>query len=125
MTNEVPQKLHRDIMRSVKIVRRRYYLFGLLTGFLLSLVAMLWVVYMKMVERGSFDFFAILAETLQIDVSLIVDFKEDLVEFLPLRSLGWSLALFIAISFLVGIIFRYRKVLFLKVDKFSKQILKK
>ena len=123
--NEVSQKLHRNIMRSVKIVRRRYYLFGLGVGFFVSLVTMLWVVYMKMVERGSFDFFAILVETLQIDVSLHVDFKEDFMEFLPLRSLGWSLALFIVISFLVGIIFRHRKVLFLKVDKFSKQIIKK
>jgi hypothetical protein len=120
MTTEVPQKLHRDIMRSVKIVKRRYYLFGLLTGFFASLVAMLWVVYMRMVEIGSFDFFTVLAETLQIDPTLVSDFKEDIVEFLPLDSLGWSLALLIIVSFFVGLIFRYKKVLFLKVDKFSK-----
>lgn len=123
--NEVPQQLHRDIMRSVKIVKRRYYLFGLLTGFFASLMAMIWVVYMRMIEIGSFDFFTVLAESLQIDVTLVSDFKEDFIEFLPLDSLGWSLALLIVVSFLVGLIFRYRNVLFLKVDKFSKQNVKK
>lgn len=120
MTNEVPPQLHRDIMRSVKIVNRRYYLFGLLTGFFASLMAMSWVVYIRMLEIGSFDFFTIMAETLRIDATLISDFKEDFVEFLPLDSLGWSLVLLIVLSFLIGLIFRYRKVLFLKVDKFSK-----
>jgi len=117
---EVPQNLHRDIMRSVKIVKQRYYLFGLLTGFLISLLAMLWFVYLKMLERGSFDFFGVLFETLQIDLSLVVDFKEDLMEFLPLTDFGWLLALLILVGFLVGLIMRYRKVLFLKIDKFSK-----
>lgn len=125
MMNEVPSKLHRDIMRSVKIVNRRYYLFGLLTGFFASLVAMVWVVYVRMVEIGSFDFFEILTETLQIDTTLISDFKDDFVEFLPLDSISWSFALLIVLGFLVGLTFRYRKVLFLKVDKFSDQIVKK
>lgn len=118
--SEISQNLHRDIMRSVKIVKRRYYLYGLLTGFFASLVALSWVVYTKMLEEGSFDFIGILTDALRVDATLVVDFKEDLVEFLPLDHLGWALALFIVTSILVGIIFRYRKVLFLKVDKFSK-----
>ncbi len=118
--SEISQNLHRDIMRSVKIVKRRYYLYGLLTGFFASLVALLWVVYTKMLEEGSFDFLQILTDALRIDATLVVDFKEDLVDFLPLDQLGWVLALLIVTSFLVGIVFRYRKVLFLKVDKFSK-----
>lgn len=117
---EIPQNLHQDIMRSVKIVKRRYYIFGLFTGFFTSLIIMLWVVYEKMLESGSFDFFGVMVDTLRIDMSLITDFKEDLMEFLPLERLGWLLVLFIIVGFLVGLIFRYRKVLFLKVAKFRK-----
>jgi len=118
--NEVQQKLHQDIMRSVKIVKRRYYIFGLLTGFFASLLAVLWVVYVKMLEIDSFDFFPVFFSSISNDVTLISDFKEDLVEFLPLGSLGWSLALFIIVCFLIGLIIQYRKVLFLKVGKFKK-----
>ncbi len=117
---EVPQNLHRDIMRSVKIVKRRYYIFGLLTGFFTGLIMMLWVVYDKMVESGSFDFFGVLVDTLRIDMSLITDFSEDIKEFIPLQHLGWSLILFIIVSFLIIAIVRYRKILFLKVVKFHK-----
>ncbi|GEM_PF-4295360 len=117
---EIPQNLHQDIMRSVKIVKRRYYIFGLLTGFFVSLIIMLLVVYDKMKEIGSFDFFSVLVDTLRIDVSLIADFRDDLNEFLPLKPLGWSLILFIVVGLLVSIIFRFRKILFLKVVKFRK-----
>ncbi len=116
---EVPQNLHRDIMRSVKVVKTRYYLYGVFTGFLVSLLAVSYIVYEKMIEQGSVDFFSVWFESIRIDMAKLFEFNEELIEFFPWNDLIiWFLALLI-VGILLIIIIHFRKVLFLKVEKFS------
>lgn len=117
--SQMPSKMHRDIMLSVKVVKRRYYLFGLITGFLAALLVMSWVVYTKMLDKGAFEFLAVLSDILKSNFSLITDFGEEIREFFPLENIEiWILILFVIILLLL-VIFRFRKALFLKVEKFS------
>lgn len=116
---ELSPKMHHDIMRSVRIVKRRYYLFGLVTGFMVALVVMSWVIYIKMLNKGTFEFLPILADILKSNFSLVTDFGDEIKEFFPVENIEiWVLILFI-ISLLLLVLFRFRKALFLKVEKFS------
>lgn len=116
--NEIPQNLHRDIMRSVKVVKTRYYLYGVLSGFLASLAAISYLVYEKMVEKGSMDFLSIWFDSIKVDINELFDFNEEISEFFPWRHLAIWLLVFLIVLILSLIIFRFRKVLFTKVDKF-------
>lgn len=116
---EVPQNLHRDIMRSVKVVKKRYYLFGVLSGFIVGLLFMSWIIFEEMTERGSFGFLAVFIDSLKVDLSLITEFGDEIHEFIPFNHLGIWLIILLILCLLSLIIFRFRKALFLKVDKFK------
>ena len=118
-TQEVPSNLHRDIMRSVKVVKTRYYLFGLATGFAAALLAMSWVVYMKMLDDGTFEFLPVLTSILRNNFSMITDFGAEILEFLPLENIGIWIVLLLITILLMLIVFRFRKALFSKVENFS------
>ncbi len=116
--SELPQNLHRDIMRSVKVVKTRYYLYGLLSGFLASLAVLSYIVYEKMIEQGSLGFLSVWFDSVKIDITELFDFNEEISEFFPWYHLGIWFLVFLVVIILSLIIFRFRKVLFTKVDKF-------
>lgn len=115
---DLPQNLHRDIMRSVKVVKTRYYLYGFFVGFLISLFAVSYFLYFKFIEYGSFDFLSIWIESIKISATELFDFDEEISDFFPWVNLGIWLIIFTIFSTLSLIIFRFRKALFTKVDKF-------
>lgn len=115
---DLPQNLHRDIMRSVKVVKTRYYLYGFFVGFLLCLSAMSYLLYLKFIEYGSFDFLSIWIESIKINFAELFDFNDEISEFFPWTHLGVWLIIFLIFGLLSLIIFRFRKALFTKVDKF-------
>ncbi len=116
---EISTTMHRDIMRSVRVVKKRYYLFGLVTGFLVALVSMSWVVYIKMLDEGTFEFLPVLTDILKTNFSLITDFGDEIEEFFPLGNIGIWIFILLIIVLLLLIVFRFRKALFIKVEKFS------
>src|SRR3989339_796567 len=93
--SDIPQNLHRDIMRGVKLVKTRYYLYGVFTGFLISLSILSFVVYEKMIEYGSVDFISV-----WFDLGV------------------WFVVMLTVLIFMILFI-RYRRILFLKIEKFS------
>lgn len=116
---EVPQNLHRDIMRSVKIVKTRYYLYGIFTGFIVGLLTTSYIVYEKMIEQGSVDFLSTWFESIRIDMVELFNFNDEIIEFFPWGDLSILFLVVLAVIVLLSIIIRFRKVLFLKVEKFS------
>lgn len=116
---DLPQNLHRDIMRSVKVVRTRYYLYGMTTGFFVGLVAAFYVVYEKMIEQGSGDFISIWIESIRIDAAELFNFNEEIINFFPWVNLEIFFFVLCVVIVLSLIIFRFRKALFVKVEKFS------
>ncbi len=116
---EASSQMHRDIMRSVQVVNRRYYLFGLATGFFAALVTMSWVVYTNMVDEGTFEFLSTMSDILKSNFSLITDFGDELKEFFPLGNIEiWTVMLLVT-ALLILVVFRFRKALFIKVENFS------
>lgn len=116
---EMPPNMHRDIMRSVKVVKKRYYLFGFIGGFFLLLLSMSYLIYTQMLDRGTFEFAPVLVDILKVDFSLIADFGEEIKEFFPIENLEIWTGVLIAMLFLLLVIIRFRKALFVKVEKFS------
>lgn len=119
------QATHISIMRSVRVVKNRHYLYGLLSGLILGVALTVYVVYGNIVEHDSFNFLAIWLDTLKIDPALFADFGEDFQEFLPLQNLFVLFILFLILIILGGVIFSFRKALFTKVDKFTKDKIEK
>lgn len=115
----MPPNMHRDIMRSVKVVKKRYYLFGFIGGFFLLLLSMSYLIYTQMLDRGTFEFAPVLVDILKVDFSLIADFGEEIKEFFPIENLEIWTGVLIAMLFLLLVIIRFRKALFVKVEKFS------
>lgn len=118
--NEIPQNLHRDIMRSVKVVKKRYYLFGLFSGLVIGSVIMAYVIYSEMIDQGTFIFLNTFIETLQIDYTLVTEFGDEVRELIPVNNLGIWLVILSLLCLISLIVIRFRKALFLKVDKFRK-----
>ncbi len=116
---EIPPKMHGDIMRSVQVVRKRYYLFGLITFFVAILALMVRVVYIKMSEEGTFEFLPVMVDIIKSNLSLVTDFSDEIFEFFPIENIGIIILVLTAVIILLLIVFRFRKALFLKVDKFS------
>ena len=105
--SDLPQNLHRDIMRSVKVVKTRFYLYGIMTGFLVGLGSAFYVVYEKMIEQGSVDFISIWVESIRIDAAELFNFNEEIISFFPWVNLEiLFLVLFVVIA-LSLIIFRF------------------
>lgn len=118
-TQEASPQMHRDIMRSVQVVNKRYYLFGLATGFFAALVIMSWVVYTNMIDEGTFEFLSTMSDILKSNFSLITDFGDELKEFFPLGNIEIWMAILLVTVILVLVVFRFRKALFAKVENFS------
>lgn len=116
---ETPKNLHRDIMRSVNVVKKRYYLFGLLIAFLIGSIGISWFIYEEMVEEGEFGFISTIIDSIKVDFSLATEFNNEIREIIPFTDLGILLLVLSVLCVLTLIIFRFRKVLFLKVDKFK------
>ncbi|OGH89125.1 MAG: hypothetical protein A2537_00490 [Candidatus Magasanikbacteria bacterium RIFOXYD2_FULL_36_9] len=117
--SDIPQNLHRDIMRGVKLVKTRYYLYGVFTGFLISLSILSFVVYEKMIEYGSVDFISVWFESIKINTAELLDFNDEILEFIPWFDLGvWFVVMLTVLIFMILFI-RYRRILFLKIEKFS------
>lgn len=123
--SDLPQNLHRDIMRSVKVVKTRYYLYSFFVGFLVCLFLVSYFLYFKFIEYGSFDFLSIWIESIKINTVEIFDFNEEIFEFFPWINLGIWLMVFLVVGTLSLIIFRFRKALFTKVEKFINEKNKK
>lgn len=117
--SDISQNLHRDIMRSVKIVKTRYYLYGVSSGFLIGLLVALYFMFNEMKEQGSLDFFSIWMNSIKIDVAELFGFNQEIIEFFPWKNIIISLLFFSGFVMLSILIIRYRKVLFLKVEKFT------
>lgn len=122
ITPEHSKHLHSAIMQTVQIVKRRYYLYGVLSGFLVGLFTASWMLWDKVRENGSLDFLAIWFESIKTDIREIANFNEEIFEFIPLNDIGVWLLVFIITIVLLFIIFRFRKFLFLKVDKFKNDV---
>jgi ABC-type antimicrobial peptide transport system permease subunit len=112
-------------MRSVRVVKNRYYLYGLLSGFLFGFGLAGYIAYAKIVEQDSFEFLSVWLDTIKIDFSLYRDFLDDFKEFLPLKNLFILFILLLVVLILVGIILSFRRALFTKVEKFSKDKINK
>lgn len=107
-------------MRSVRVVKNRYYLYGLLSGFVLGFGLTGYIAYNKIIEQDSFEFLLVWLDTIKIDFSLYSDFLDDFKEFLPLKNLFILLILLLVVLILGGIILSFRRALFTKVEKFPK-----
>ena len=122
---KLSQATHASIMRSVRVVKNRHYLYGLLSGLILGVALTAYIVYGKIIEQDSFNFLSIWLDTLKVDLALFTDFWEDFQEFLPLQNLFILFILFLILLILGGVIFSFRKALFTKVDKFTKDKIEK
>ncbi len=116
---EMPPSMHRDIMRSVKVVKKRYYLFAFIISFFLLLATMSYLVYSQMLDRGTFEFAPVLMEILKVDIGLVAEFGDEIKEFFPIENLEIWTGVLVIVLFLSLIIIRFRKALFVKVENFS------
>lgn len=110
-------RFHRKIMRSIWIMRVKYFIFGLLAGAVLVFVGMAWQTYNEMNARGGWAFLQAMAEVAQIDYTLLAEFLLDANDLLPVNNLIFGLVLLIILLILILIIWRFRKPLFLKAEK--------
>ncbi|MFA6547916.1 MAG: hypothetical protein WCT11_03170 [Candidatus Magasanikbacteria bacterium] len=116
----VSSKMHQEIMKAVKVAKRKYYLIGLFCGFLFSALIFGYLFYTELLADQGWTFLSEFIDSIKIDFSLITDFYSELAEFIPWYQFAFAVTAIILFIFIFIIILKYRRVLFSKVEKFNK-----
>lgn len=109
-------KFHKQVMRSIWIMRFKYFIFGLFSGSILVFLGLSFLAYQEMENRGGWVFLQAMAEVAKIDITLISEFFGDMGDLLPVYYLFFGLLFLTILLILILIIWRFRKAIFLKAD---------
>ena len=116
----VSEKMHSEIMKAVKVAKRKYYLIGMLCGFLLGAIFLGYLFFVELLENQGVDFLSAFFDSLAIDFTLLADYYDDLLDFIPWYRLCLTIVAVVLFIFISIKIWQYRRILFSKVEKFSK-----
>ena len=109
-------------MRNVRVMRWRYFIFGLAAGFLCALLAIGLFLASRIIENDLLSLLGIFWNSVSQDIGLWQEFLADINEFVPWRHLVVWIICLIIFLILMAIVIIFRKALFAKVENFSKNI---